>query len=104
MVRSGLTSKHIDVPELLKLVDPAVEVPILAPRVLPDGITWFDTPVPEFRLHVIELTGPALALPGAAPALALPGAAPRRAAPPPASCSASAAPAPCAPPPARSSS
>ena len=68
VVRSGLTSKHIDVPELLKLVDPAVEVPILAPRVLPDGITWFDTPVPEFRLHVIELTGPdRLALPGAAP-------------------------------------
>jgi len=77
VVRSGLTSKHIDVPELLKLVDPAVEVPILAPRVLPDGITWFDTPVPEFRLHVIELAGPELALPGAAPAPALPGAAPR---------------------------
>jgi mannose-6-phosphate isomerase len=76
VVRSGLTSKHIDVPELLKLVDPAVEVPILAPRVLPDGITWFDTPAPEFRLHVIELTGPELALPGA-PALALPGASPR---------------------------
>ena len=84
VVRSGLTSKHIDVPELLKLVDPAVEVPILAPRVLPDGITWFDTPVPEFRLHVIELTGPELALPGApalarpgTPPLARPGAAPR---------------------------
>ena len=93
VVRSGLTSKHIDVPELLKLVDPAVEVPILAPRVLPDGITWFDTPVPEFRLHVIELTGPELALaspaparpilpprfsPGAAsPFFALPGASPR---------------------------
>jgi mannose-6-phosphate isomerase len=71
VVRSGLTSKHIDVPELLKLLDPAVEVPILAPRVLPDGITWFDTPVPEFRLHVIELSGPALALPGAAPRILL---------------------------------
>ena len=54
VVRSGLTGKHIDVPELLKLLDPAVEVPILAPRVLPDGITWFATPVPEFRLHVID--------------------------------------------------
>jgi mannose-6-phosphate isomerase len=73
VVRSGLTSKHIDVPELLKLVDPAVEVPILTPRVLPDGITCFAAPVPEFRLHVIELTGPELALPGA-PALARPGA------------------------------
>jgi mannose-6-phosphate isomerase len=71
VVRSGLTSKHIDVPELLKLVDPAVEVPILAPRVLPDGIIWFDTPAPEFRLHVIELAGPELALPGAAPRILL---------------------------------
>ena len=71
VVRSGLTSKHIDVPELLKLVDPAVEVPILAPHVLPDGITWFDTPVPEFGLHVIELTGPELALPGVAPRILL---------------------------------
>jgi len=71
VVRAGLTGKHIDVPELLKLVDPAVEVPILAPRVLPAGITWFDTPVPEFRLHVIELTGPALALPGIGPRILL---------------------------------
>jgi mannose-6-phosphate isomerase len=71
VVRSGLTSKHIDVPELLKLVDPAVEVPILAPRVLPDGITCFAAPVPEFRLRVIELTGPELALPGPAPRILL---------------------------------
>jgi len=84
VVRSGLTSKHIDVPELLKLVDSAVEVPILTPRVLPDGITCFAAPVPEFRLHVIELTGPELALPGppalarpGTPPLARPGAAPR---------------------------
>jgi mannose-6-phosphate isomerase len=70
VVRSGLTGKHIDVPELLKLLDPSVEVPILAPRVLPDGITWFDTPVPEFRLHVIELSTP-LALPGAGPRILL---------------------------------
>ena len=37
VVRSGLTGKHIDVPELLKLLDPAVEVPILSPCVLPEG-------------------------------------------------------------------
>ena len=67
VVRSGLTGKHIDVPELLKLVDPAVAVPVLAPRVLPDGIAWFDTPAPEFRLHVVELSGPPLALPGTGP-------------------------------------
>ena len=32
VVRSGLTGKHIDVPELLRLLDPAVAVPVLSPR------------------------------------------------------------------------
>jgi mannose-6-phosphate isomerase len=71
VVRSGLTGKHIDVPELLKLLDPAVAVPVLSPRVLPDGIAWFDTPAPEFRLYVVDLAGPALALPGAGPRILL---------------------------------
>ena len=71
VVRSGLTGKHIDVPELLELVDPSVAVPVLAPRVLPDGIAWFDTPAPEFRLYVVDLAGPALALPGHGPRILL---------------------------------
>ena len=78
VVRSGLTGKHIDVPELLKLLDPAVSVPVIAPRVLTDGITWFDTPAPEFRLYVIDLPGavpvsgrPALGLPGVGPRIVL---------------------------------
>jgi mannose-6-phosphate isomerase len=74
VVRAGLTGKHVDVPELLKLVDPAVPVPVLAPRVLPDGIAWFDTPAPEFRLHIVNLSSPA-AVP--APSLVLPGTGPR---------------------------
>ena len=73
VVRSGLTSKHIDVPELLKLLDPSVSVPVLSPQVLADSITWFDTPAPEFRLYLLDLT----ASPGAGPALALPGDGPR---------------------------
>ena len=32
VVRAGLTPKHIDVPELLRLVDPAVGVPVIEPR------------------------------------------------------------------------
>ncbi len=71
VVRAGLTAKHIDVPELLKLVDASVSVPVLSPRVLPDGITWFDTPAPEFRLYVLDLTGPALALPARGPRILL---------------------------------
>jgi mannose-6-phosphate isomerase len=71
VVRAGLTGKHLDVPELLKLLDPAVSVPVLSPRVLPDGIAWFDTPAPEFRLYLLDLTGPALALPGLGPRILL---------------------------------
>jgi mannose-6-phosphate isomerase len=95
VVRSGLTSKHIDVPELLKLLDPSVCVPVLSPHVLGDGVARFDTPAPEFRLYLLDLAGNSAALPavspqsalhaagsesartGAAPVLALPGAGPR---------------------------
>ena len=58
-------------PELLKLLDPVVSVPVIAPRVLPDGIAWFDTPAPEFRLYLLELDGPSVALPGAGPRILL---------------------------------
>jgi mannose-6-phosphate isomerase len=73
VVRSGLTGKHIDVPELLKLLDPSVAVPILTPRLAEPGITTFDTPAPEFRLYLIDLPAPAsaLALPGAGPRILL---------------------------------
>ena len=71
VVRAGLTGKHLDVPELLKLLDPAVLVPVLSPRVLPDGIAWFDTPAPEFRLYLLDLAGASLALPGAGPRILL---------------------------------
>ncbi len=71
VVRAGLTGKHLDVPELLKLLDPSVAVPVLAPRTLPDGITWYDTPVPEFRLYVADLAGPQVGLPSAGPRILL---------------------------------
>ena len=71
VVRAGLTGKHIDVPELLALLDPAVSVPVLSPRVLADGVTWFDTPAPEFRLYLVELGGPSVTLPGTGPRIVL---------------------------------
>ena len=71
VIRAGLTGKHIDVPELLALVDPSVSVPVLSPCVLADGVTWFDTPAPEFRLYLVELSGLLVTLPGAGPRIVL---------------------------------
>jgi mannose-6-phosphate isomerase len=71
VVRAGLTGKYIDVPELLTLLDPAVTVPVLTPAPLGDGVTWFDTPAPEFRLHVADLAEPVIPLPAAGPRIAL---------------------------------
>jgi mannose-6-phosphate isomerase len=71
VVRAGLTGKHIDVPELLKLLDPAVTVPLLSPVSVAGGAGCFDTPVPEFRLYVADLAEPEVALPGEGPRIAL---------------------------------
>ncbi len=71
VVRAGLTGKHLDVPELLALLDPSVLEPVLAPQPLADGIAWFDTPAPEFRLYLVDLVGGALSLPGEGPRILL---------------------------------
>ncbi len=71
VVRAGLTGKHLNVPELLTLLDPSVEVPILAPHPLADGIAWFDTPAPEFRLYLVDLVGNTMPLPGDGPRIVL---------------------------------
>ena len=39
VVRAGLTPKHIDVPELLRLTDPAAAVPVIEPRPLGGGVS-----------------------------------------------------------------
>ncbi|GKQ34873.1 mannose-6-phosphate isomerase, class I [Streptomyces sp. A012304] len=51
VLRCGLTPKHVDVPELLRVVrfqpgDPG----ILRPEATPDGEEVYDTPIDEFRL------------------------------------------------------
>jgi mannose-6-phosphate isomerase len=70
VVRSGLTGKHIDVPELLRLLDPAVAVPVLSPHPLAASLATFDTPAPEFRLYLLDVAA-SLALPGTGPAILL---------------------------------
>jgi mannose-6-phosphate isomerase len=64
VVRAGLTPKHIDVPELLKLTDPAVVVPLLEPRPLGGGVFGYDSPAPEFRLYRAQLDGGEVEVPG----------------------------------------
>jgi mannose-6-phosphate isomerase len=71
VIRAGLTSKHVDVPELLKLLDPAAAVPVLSPVPLGEGIGCFDTPAPEFRLYIADLAERAVTLPGAGPRIVL---------------------------------
>jgi mannose-6-phosphate isomerase len=71
VVRAGLTGKHIDVPELLKLTDPAVGVPLIEGRDLGGGVSVFDTPAPEFRLYRAEVGPGEVVLPADGPRLVL---------------------------------
>ena len=71
VVRAGLTGKHIDVPELLKLLDPAVAVPVLEPAVAGDGVTDYGNRAPEFRLFGVWLGDEAADLPAAGPRIVL---------------------------------
>jgi mannose-6-phosphate isomerase len=56
VLRCGLTPKHVDVPELLRVVrfEPA-DPGILRPEASPDGEEVYDTPADEFRLSRFAL-------------------------------------------------
>jgi mannose-6-phosphate isomerase len=71
VVRAGLTGKHIDVPELLKLTDPGVAVPVIEPRSIGGGVSVYDSPAPEFRLYRAEASADQTTLPGAGARLVL---------------------------------
>jgi mannose-6-phosphate isomerase len=71
VVRAGLTGKHIDVPELLRLVDPAVEVPVLSPPAVAGRIVRYQTPAAEFALYVVDSAGRPVDLPGEGPRILL---------------------------------
>ena len=64
VVRAGLTPKHIDVPELLRLVDPAAAVPVIEPRPDGAGVLAYDSPAPEFLLYRAAPGAAAVTLPG----------------------------------------
>lgn len=57
VLRGGLTSKHVDVPELLSVVsDKVVPVPILEPVQVAQGIEVFTPDVPDFVLAHVQVT------------------------------------------------
>ena len=74
VLRGGLTPKHVDVPELLKVLDfRPLPLPLLEPEVPQPGVAVFRPDVPDFVLTVVSpdaaaagvtlpLTGPAIAL------------------------------------------
>jgi mannose-6-phosphate isomerase len=59
VLRGGLTPKHVDVPELLRVLDftPASE-DIIRPKITTDGIELvYHTPAPEFAVSVVCIDG-----------------------------------------------
>ena len=55
VLRGGLTPKHIDVPELLSVLDfTPVPVPYLDPVELPGGVALYRPGVPDFALAVVS--------------------------------------------------
>lgn len=71
VIRAGLTVKHVDVPELLRVVRTTAEpVSILTPTEVA-GEAVYDTPAREFRLSLIELSEQPIALTTAGPEILL---------------------------------
>lgn len=57
VLRGGLTSKHVDVPTLIDVVEAKPIVPAVQQPTLIDGVATYDSPVPEFSLQRIEVVG-----------------------------------------------
>jgi mannose-6-phosphate isomerase len=71
VLRAGLTSKRIDVPELLKITDPDAEIPVITGRAIDPHTTTFDVPVPEFSFYATSLDDGEIRVPGEGPRVVL---------------------------------
>ncbi|WP_067571256.1 mannose-6-phosphate isomerase, class I [Nocardia acidivorans] len=74
VLRGGLTPKHVDVPELLRVLDfEPLDLPIIEPEALGEGVFQYHTPAPEFALSRFELAADAdpIAIPHTGPGIAL---------------------------------
>ncbi|WP_280437874.1 mannose-6-phosphate isomerase, class I [Nocardia carnea] len=57
VLRGGLTPKHVDVPELLKVLDfEPIDLPLVLPEPAGDGSVRYRTPAPEFALRRFDIT------------------------------------------------
>jgi len=55
VLRGGLTPKHVDVPELMRVLDFSVgPVPVLRPEQQQPGVGRYPTPIDEFSLAVVD--------------------------------------------------
>ena len=64
VLRGGLTSKHIDVPELVSVIDfePLAD-PLLRGTVVAPGVTAYETGSPYFAVRRVDLDGGAVVVP-----------------------------------------
>ncbi|MBF6350818.1 MULTISPECIES: mannose-6-phosphate isomerase, class I [Nocardia] len=57
VLRGGLTPKHVDVPELLKVLDfEPIDLPLVLPEPAGDGSVRYRTPAPEFAMRRFDIT------------------------------------------------
>jgi mannose-6-phosphate isomerase len=71
VLRGGLTPKHIDVPQLMRIVDTTPgPAPVLSPVSAAAG-EMFDAGVPDFQLTRVTVTGDAVSVALAGPAIVL---------------------------------
>lgn len=68
VLRGGLTRKHVDVPELLRVLNfEPTPIPIVSAEKLADGVVTWPVPVPDFRLYRVDVTGVPVTLDPAGP-------------------------------------
>jgi len=67
VLRGGLTSKHIDIPELMKVLDFNPLKPRIIKPEAPFSCFTYPAPCEEFSLTVIRGTGGVVSLPATAP-------------------------------------
>ena len=71
VLRGGLTPKHVDVDELLAVLDVRPGPPPVVQAVVDGMIRRFPTPNDEFELSLLELTEATADIPGASPRIVL---------------------------------